>query len=235
VLLLLSTSLVLRKLALRLLLEGGTTTARAKGVRVVGAALAVLVAGVEAVGVALEVEAMEADRVVEAAGAVEEVVVELPRVEAMVVPLVAVEAKGVDSRCRASRKTPPLSSFAHTEYRCFGRLEDAWVDEYGDELEFPNWLKLQGMGVDVYALDFVKINAAIYAMYATELSVEGACYSCVPCDAGVDATAPGTGEFAAALGASASAITGTSESAVALGASASAVPGVRIPTTRALG
>ncbi|CAI7894336.1 unnamed protein product [Closterium sp. NIES-53] len=94
------------------------------------------------------------------------------------------------------------------------RLEDAWVDEYGDELPAPNWLKLQGMGVDVYALDFVKINAALYAMYVTELSDEDACYSCVPGDAGVVAIALGASESVAALGASASAVTGASASAV---------------------
>ncbi|CAI7819560.1 unnamed protein product [Closterium sp. NIES-53] len=69
------------------------------------------------------------------------------------------------------------------------------------------------MGVDVYALDFIQINTAIYTMYVTELSDEGACYSCVPGDAGVDAAALGAGESAAALGASESAVTGTSESA----------------------
>ncbi|CAI7888834.1 unnamed protein product, partial [Closterium sp. NIES-53] len=100
----------------------------------------------------------------------------------------------------------------HTEYRCFGRLEDAWVDEYGDEAIVPNWLKLQGMGVDVYALDFVQINKAIYAMYVTELSDEGACYLCVPGDAGVAAAALGTIESAAALGDSESSVTGASES-----------------------
>ncbi|CAI7920873.1 unnamed protein product [Closterium sp. NIES-54] len=77
------------------------------------------------------------------------------------------------------------------------------------------------MGVDVYALDFVNINDAIYAMYATEISYEDACYSCVPSDAGVVDTALGASESAAALGASASAVTGASASAVT-GASESA-------------
>ncbi|CAI7802913.1 unnamed protein product [Closterium sp. NIES-54] len=72
----------------------------------------------------------------------------------------------------------------------------------------------QWMGVDVYALDFVKINAGIYAMYATELSDEDACYSCVPGDAGVVVTALGASGSAATLGASASAVTGASASAV---------------------
>ncbi|CAI7888462.1 unnamed protein product [Closterium sp. NIES-53] len=69
------------------------------------------------------------------------------------------------------------------------------------------------------------INKAIYAMYVTELSDEGACYSCVPGDAGVVAIALGARESAAALDASASTVTGASEYAVALGASASAVTG----------
>ncbi|CAI7776797.1 unnamed protein product [Closterium sp. NIES-54] len=99
----------------------------------------------------------------------------------------------------------------HTKYRCFGRLEDAWVDEYGDEAIVPNWLKLQGMGVDVYALDFVQINKAIYAMYVTELSDEGACYSCVPGDAGVAAASLGAIKSTAALGASESSVAGASE------------------------
>ncbi|CAI7790386.1 unnamed protein product [Closterium sp. NIES-54] len=124
---------------------------------------------------------------------------------------------GGSGRCMYVRHTGPKKGHtcgkAHIEYRCFGRLEDALVDEYGDELEVPNWLKLQGVGVDVYALDFVKINAVIYAMHATDLSAEGACYSCVPCDASVNAAAPGTSESVAALGASASAVTCASESA----------------------
>ncbi|CAI7841216.1 unnamed protein product, partial [Closterium sp. NIES-53] len=80
-------------------------------------------------------------------------------------------------------------------------LRPSWVDEYGDEAIVPNWLKLQGMGVGVYALNSVQINKAIYAMYVTELSDEGACYSCVPGDAGVAAAALGAIKSAAALGA----------------------------------
>ncbi|CAI7734435.1 unnamed protein product, partial [Closterium sp. NIES-54] len=101
----------------------------------------------------------------------------------------------------------------HTEYRCYGCLEDAWVDEYGDEVIVPNWMKLQGMGVDVYALEFYQINKGIYAMDVTELSDKGACYSCVPDDAGVAAAALGAIESAAALGASESSVAGASESA----------------------
>ncbi|CAI7798573.1 unnamed protein product [Closterium sp. NIES-54] len=115
---------------------------------------------------------------------------------------------GGSSHCPYVRRTGKLKGQRcgklHNEYRCFGRLEDAWVDEYGNEAIVPNWLKLQGMGVDLYALEFVQINKAIYAMYVTELSDEGACYSCVPGDAGVAASA---------LGASESSVAGASESA----------------------
>ncbi|CAI7820139.1 unnamed protein product, partial [Closterium sp. NIES-53] len=85
--------------------------------------------------------------------------------------------------------------------------------EYRDEAIVPNRLKLQGMGVDVYALDFVQINKAIYAMYVTELSDDGACYSCVPGDGGVAAAALGAIESATALGASESLVVSASESA----------------------
>ncbi|CAI7887867.1 unnamed protein product, partial [Closterium sp. NIES-53] len=54
---------------------------------------------------------------------------------------------------------------------------------------------------------------AIYAMYVTEISDEGACYSCVPGDAGVAAAALGAIESAAALGATESSVVGASESA----------------------
>ncbi|CAI7774224.1 unnamed protein product, partial [Closterium sp. NIES-53] len=63
-------------------------------------------------------------------------------------------------------------------------------------------------------VDFAGVDDALYAMYATELIDEDACYSCVPGDAGVVATALGASESVAALGASASAITGASASAV---------------------
>ncbi|CAI7860329.1 unnamed protein product, partial [Closterium sp. NIES-53] len=112
---LLSTSLVLRRLALRLLPVEGATTARAKGARGVGVAPVVEVAGLKAVGEALGVAAVEADGVVEeagvveTAGVVEEVGVELARVEAVADQLVALVA--LYSSSRASRTTPPFSSF----------------------------------------------------------------------------------------------------------------------------
>ncbi|CAI7916826.1 unnamed protein product [Closterium sp. NIES-53] len=69
------------------------------------------------------------------------------------------------------------------------------------------------MGVDVYALNFVHINKVIYALYVTELSDEGVCYSCVPGDASVVAAALGAIESAVALGASESSVACASESA----------------------
>ncbi|CAI7855195.1 unnamed protein product, partial [Closterium sp. NIES-53] len=106
------------------------------------------------------------------------------------------------------KKGETCGKTGHTEYRCFGRLEDAWRTEYRDEKEVPNSLGLLAKGVDVYALDFVQINKAIYAMYVDVISAEGACYLCVPWAAGVYAIAPGASESVAALGASASAATG---------------------------
>ncbi|CAI7878060.1 unnamed protein product [Closterium sp. NIES-53] len=73
-------------------------------------------------------------------------------------------------------------------------------------LEIPNWLGLLGKGVDVFALEFDKINAGIYAMYAGSTSIEGACYSCMPRAAGVEAAALGASESAAAGTASAEAL-----------------------------
>ncbi|CAI7932439.1 unnamed protein product [Closterium sp. NIES-54] len=100
----------------------------------------------------------------------------------------------------------------HTEYRCFGRLEDARVTEYSNEQEVPNWFGLIAKGVDVFALDFVQINKGLHAMYVDVISAEGDCYSCVPRVATESAAALGASESAAALGASASSVTGASES-----------------------
>ncbi|CAI7825620.1 unnamed protein product [Closterium sp. NIES-53] len=94
----------------------------------------------------------------------------------------------------------------HTEYRCFFRLEDAWRTEYNDDKEISNWLGLLVKGVDVIALDFDKINARLYAMYAGSAHVEGDGYSCVPCVAGVEAAALGACESSATCAASAEAL-----------------------------
>ncbi|CAI7744540.1 unnamed protein product [Closterium sp. NIES-53] len=83
---------------------------------------------------------------------------------------------------------------------------DACCTEYGDEQEIPNWSALLRKRVDVFALDFDKINAGIYAMYAGSISADGECYSCVPRVAGVEASALGACESAAACTASAEAL-----------------------------
>ncbi|CAI7742900.1 unnamed protein product [Closterium sp. NIES-53] len=85
----------------------------------------------------------------------------------------------------------------HTQHRCFSRLDDAWRAEFGDEAERPCWLELLRSGVDIFALDY---DAILAAMYALSVSAEGDCYLCVPPDPGIEV---------AALGASESALPGT--------------------------
>ncbi|CAI7905325.1 unnamed protein product [Closterium sp. NIES-54] len=80
----------------------------------------------------------------------------------------------------------------HTEHRCFCCLDDAWRDDFGDDVERPRWTDLLRSGVAIFDLDY---DAIISAMYALSLSAEGDCYRCVPHDPGI---------AAAALGASAS-------------------------------
>ncbi|CAI7869969.1 unnamed protein product, partial [Closterium sp. NIES-53] len=69
--------------------------------------------------------------------------------------------------------------------------------EFGDEAERPRWSELFRSGVDVFALDY---DAILAAMYALSVSAEGDCYLCVPPDPSIEA---------AALGASESALLGT--------------------------
>ncbi|CAI7863014.1 unnamed protein product [Closterium sp. NIES-53] len=69
--------------------------------------------------------------------------------------------------------------------------------EFGDKAECPCWLELLRSGVDIFALDYDTIHAA---MYALTVSAEGDCYLCVLPDPGIEA---------AALGASESALLGT--------------------------
>ncbi|CAI7887627.1 unnamed protein product [Closterium sp. NIES-54] len=85
----------------------------------------------------------------------------------------------------------------HTQHRCFSHLDDARRIEFGDESERPRWLELLRSGVDIFALDY---DAILAAMYALSVSAEGDCYLCVLPDLGIEA---------AALGASESALLGT--------------------------
>ncbi|CAI7749233.1 unnamed protein product [Closterium sp. NIES-54] len=81
----------------------------------------------------------------------------------------------------------------HTQHRCFSRLDDAWRVEFGDEAERPRWLELLRSGVDIFALDY---NAILAAMYALSVSAEGDCYLCVPPAPGIEAAAQGASESA---------------------------------------
>ncbi|CAI7861226.1 unnamed protein product, partial [Closterium sp. NIES-53] len=81
----------------------------------------------------------------------------------------------------------------HTQYRCFSLLDDAWRAEFGDEVHRPRWLELLRSGVDIFALDYDAILAAIYAL---TVSAEGDCYLCVPPDPSIEAASLGASESA---------------------------------------
>ncbi|CAI7793850.1 unnamed protein product [Closterium sp. NIES-54] len=123
------------------------------------------------------------------AAAVVAVGVELSRGEVLAV------ARGSSSSVGA--RPLRLSSFTcgklHTQHRCFSRLDDAWRAEFGDEAECPCWLELLRSGVDIFALSYDAILAAMYALF---VSAEGDCYLCVPPDPGIEATALGASESA---------------------------------------
>ncbi|CAI7764072.1 unnamed protein product [Closterium sp. NIES-53] len=85
----------------------------------------------------------------------------------------------------------------HTQHRCFSHLDDAWRSDFGDEAECPRWLELLRYGVDIFALEY---DAILAAMYALSASAEGDCYLCVSPDPGIEV---------AALSASDSALSGT--------------------------
>ncbi|CAI7730137.1 unnamed protein product, partial [Closterium sp. NIES-53] len=79
----------------------------------------------------------------------------------------------------AIRKHLPLAESAHFEF--------------GDEVERPCWLELLRHGVDIFALDYDVILAA---MYALSVSAEVDCYLCVPPDPSIEAAALGASESA---------------------------------------
>ncbi|CAI7914910.1 unnamed protein product [Closterium sp. NIES-54] len=81
----------------------------------------------------------------------------------------------------------------HSQHRCFSCLDDAWRAEFGDEAERPRWLELLRSGVDIFALDYDSILAAMYALSA---KVEGDCYLCVPPDPSIEATDLGASDSA---------------------------------------
>ncbi|CAI7837464.1 unnamed protein product [Closterium sp. NIES-53] len=223
-LLLLSTSLALRRSALHLPLVGDAALARAREARVVEGAVEETVEEVEVVvgvvsGVGVKVAAVEAveavAEAVEAAAAVVDVAEEVALVAVQPRSVEALVVASVSSSCAPVR--PRLfSSFVcglpHTTQRCFGRLTDAWRTQFPDAVDLPHWHDLLLQNVPIFDLDF---DAILAAMYAHADIIEGDCYLHV---------LPDPGTVAAALGASASAAPGAC-AATALGASASAAPG----------
>ncbi|CAI5971071.1 unnamed protein product [Closterium sp. NIES-64] len=107
---------------------------------------------------------------------------------------------------------------AHPTQRCFGRLTDAWRQQFPEASEIPHWGELSRAGVAIYDLDF---DAILDAMYAVTISDEGDCYRCFPPNPGIGTAALGGGE-AAALGASAFAPSGAGECVLSGTTSASA-------------
>ncbi|CAI7867240.1 unnamed protein product, partial [Closterium sp. NIES-53] len=65
--------------------------------------------------------------------------------------------------------------------------------ELCDEAERLHWLELLRSGVDIVALDY---DAILAAMYALTVSAEGDCYLYVPLNQGIEAAALGASEFA---------------------------------------
>ncbi|CAI7749797.1 unnamed protein product [Closterium sp. NIES-53] len=80
----------------------------------------------------------------------------------------------------------------HSQHRFFSRLDDAWLAEFGDEAGRPRWAELLRSGVDIFALDY---DAILAAMYALSVSAEGDCYLCVPPNPDIEAATLGASEF----------------------------------------
>ncbi|CAI7849979.1 unnamed protein product, partial [Closterium sp. NIES-54] len=94
--------------------------------------------------------------------------------------------------CTGDRTGQTCGKF-HSQHRCFSRLDDAWRAEFGDEVERPCWLELLRHGVDIFALDY---DAILAAMHALSVCAEGDCYLSVPPDPGIEAAALGARESA---------------------------------------
>ncbi|CAI7861806.1 unnamed protein product, partial [Closterium sp. NIES-53] len=201
-LLLLSTSLALKRSELRLPLVGDTATAGARGARVVKGAAGEAVAEVEeAEEVAVEVVlgAGASVAVVEVVAAVAEVVEAAAEVVevAVAVVLVKVQPRNVEALVAASAS----SSCALVRPRRSSSFVSGTLGVGGlgftDAVELPRWHDLLLQNVPIFDLDF---DAILAAMYAIADSAEGDYSLSVP---------PNPGIAAAALGASASAAPGT--------------------------
>ncbi|CAI7760364.1 unnamed protein product, partial [Closterium sp. NIES-54] len=219
-LLLLSTSLALRRSALRLPLVGDAALARAREERVVEEVVEEAVEEVEvAVGVVpgvgasvAAVEAVEAvAEAVEAAAAVVEAVEEVVLVAVQPRSVEALVAASVSSSCAPVR--PRLFSSFVSGTLGVGGLEvqipartfftPALI--FPDAVELPRWHDLLLQNGPIFDLDF---DAFLAAMYALADITEGDCYLRVPPDPGTVAAALVASVFAAP-GAGTSPLSGT--------------------------
>ncbi|CAI5964944.1 unnamed protein product [Closterium sp. NIES-65] len=158
---------------------------------VVAGVLAGVVASVAAVGVA--VEAVAAEGVAAAVAAVVAVGVAVAAAVAIGAEALALARDSSSSSVpvrllRFSSFVSGLLSVGRLGHRCFSRLDDTWREEMGEEVERPRWHELLRAGVDIFALNY---DAILAAMYALTVSAEGDCYLCVPPDPGVEASALG--------------------------------------------
>ncbi|CAI7844480.1 unnamed protein product, partial [Closterium sp. NIES-54] len=217
-LLLLLTSLALRRSGLRLLPVRGATTARAGGARMVeGTAGAAAEAVEEVEGVAVEVgvvpgvgASVAASEVVEAAAEVVEAVAAV--VVAAAVVLVEVQLRSVADLVVASGSSSRVPVRPHRPNSFVSGTLGVGGLGFPEAIELPRWGDLLRQNVAIFDLDF---DAILAAMYALTDSAEGDCYLSVPPDPGIET---------AALGASASVAPDAGESA-APGAGESALSG----------
>ncbi|CAI7866492.1 unnamed protein product, partial [Closterium sp. NIES-54] len=183
-LLLLLASLVLRMSVLLLLLVQSTATARARVARVVAVAVGMVV--VEAV------EAVEVAKVVATVG-------EVAGVGASVVVVVVGAAMGVGVAVVAAvgvvgvellREEVLAVTRGNTSSSVGAREWFAQRGAFGGSVRCL-YLELLRSGVDIFALDY---DAILAAMYAFSVSAEGNCYLCVPPDPGIEAATLGASE-----------------------------------------
>ncbi|CAI7828098.1 unnamed protein product [Closterium sp. NIES-53] len=164
------------RLAIRNHLVGSAATVRARVARVVEVAAGVVVGAT--------VEVVEVVKVVAAVGVV-------AGVGALVAAVVA--AVGVAVVAAVGVVAVGTCEKPHTQHRCFSHLDNAWRAEFGDEAECSRWEELLRSGVDIFALYY---DAILAAMYALSISAEGDRYLYVPPDPGIEAVALGASESA---------------------------------------